>query len=1308
MEKIQSTPYQNRNHTMKKGIFFWFLCMFFGHLSFAAVSQNGMDFQSWRVENFQSSSVDASGFSGLSAHWPFLYTPDGFSLNADENPQLELLLESQESYFTIYFAHAGEGLAEERKISCPLDARQMAGQAPVVVSCGNHPQWTGTIALLRFDIGLEGENHVKVHQVLFRDKPTENLIPNGDFAWRDMRDPTRPQGWTGGGHLNENGQLVLAPGESVVSSPVEIVQEGGTLIWECEGADDLVVEVEQRDIYGAQICSSSVLLGTLPADRRSVCIGVSSATAEVRFVVRNSSEKDAFLGGLTARLVPLVDAWQAKWIWAKTDDPFARVVLRRRFMVEDLEHLTAAQVQVTADDELTLRFNGHLLECQNAEDWRKADYIDVTNLLHEGENFVEAYVVNTDTYGGLLGEVDLLYQDGRTVVMFTDRDWEYVMTGRTGAPGPDALEAFETAAGFQPAVEIGPAGCGPWGALPTQPLPRVRAKVRNQSAVQATYTPEESLTLEPELYDRKLVVSGKESSAETLHAQIYLENGLMRFHIATLDALAPSEDGSTQSFISRQVALRYLPEGEWTVRLEIPGVLAEEPFVLGKFTLTGQGGSQLPDTRLLFRNGIPYFVLNGNETILTDHCLLDMTGSLSEYAEEANLLANGVKGVWLHYNNWKYDEASDTFSFDALDRLCTRVLLRDPQANFMVCVDMSAKALEPWMDGHDEELCRVYGGSTQITNYSGTKSRYPSLASQEWLAFGDRLLAALVEHLQKMPYGARVIGLAPSSGITWEWMYWGSHHSDYCDYSRPFLEGFREWMRERYDNDITKLQTAWHSQDASFDELEPPTPAEREATGVADLHDQRKARKVIDFQDYFSQVVSNAIIHYCDTVKRLTDGRLLAGAYYGYTTFVVGGQWIPRIGHFALARVLDAPSVDFHMSPTRYSDRELGGAGGYMPTEASAKLRGKMYVCESDIRTVHAATDQFGKVWTLMGSRAVIEREMGANLASGVSTHWYDFSQGWIGGDARLARVAGKLQSAEEEIRTAEPALDEAADKRDTIAVFIDERSHVTQIMGSALTGIFTGHQYAQLYRSGAKIDQYLFTDLPNVGDQYQCLVFLNAWRLTEKDLQVIESLKNNGRTMLFQYGVGVTTEQGVSPDNTSRILGVPFAMDTTRMPRVMALTAAGKEFFGADAPTTLRTYDAYGPLFTPEIGENSLVTVLGTLADGRPAMIQVQNDDCRLFFCALPNLPGSWLAAIAKTAGVTVYDDNHSDVVWAGQNALTIHVVNGGSRKLNLPFATGTLKNLVSGEQFPVADGVCEVSLPDNSTTVFQLRNRP
>ncbi|MBO4618923.1 MAG: beta-galactosidase [Victivallales bacterium] len=1264
-------------------------------------SYSGLDFQSWRVENFVSSSVDENGFTGVSAHWPFLYTPVGTTIDAETNPQMEVLLESNESYFTIYFAHADEQLSEERKLVCPLNASQMAGVEPVVVQCAKHPLWKGTITILRFDIGLEGENHIGVHQVLFRTR-SENAVPNGDFALCDPKDVSRAQNWAGG-HLKAEGQLVLSPGEEAVSELVEVMPEGGVLALRLNAQAGVSMRVRILDIYGRE-------LDCLDANARDNDSGISEMNlspeaATVQFVLCNAnSEGDATATEVYARLMPRQGAWQAKWIWAKTNDPFARVVLRRRFTLNDLGHLTAAQVQVTADDELTLRLNGHLLECKNAMDWRKADYLDVTDLLREGENFVEAYVVNTDTYGGLLGEVDLLYDDGRTVVMFTDHEWEYAITGVTGHPGPSAAEAFDVAKNFRPAIEQGPAGCGPWGVLPTRPLPLVRAKCR-ATGLRKVYRPDEVLELFPELYERKLVIPEQVARAANLpSASVYLENGRLSFPVATLGHEAPSEDGAVQRLDAIRVPLNYLPNGEWTVRMELPGVLAEGPFVLGKFTLTGQGGSELPDTKLLFRNGIPYFRLNNTEEILTDHCLLDMTDSEAEYAEESNLLANDVKGVWLHYRNWKYDAATDEFSFKALDRLCTRVLLRNPTANFMICVLLDSEALQSWLDVHPEACCCVYGGSTQITNYSGTKSEYPSLASPEWLAFGDRLLTALVEHLRSMPYGARVIGLAPSSGITWEWMYWGSQSSDYCDYSRPFLQGFRAWMRERYEDDIAKLQAAWQSQDASFDELELPTPAERKAAGIADLHDPVKSRKVIDFQDFFSQVVSDAIVHYCDTVKRLTDNRLLAGAYYGYTTFVLSGQWIPRIGHFALARVLDAPSVDFHISPTRYSDREMGGAGGYMPPEASAVLRGKMYVCESDIRTVHAATDQFGKVWTLMGSRAVIEREMGANIASGVSTHWYDFSQGWIGGDTRLAQVAGKLQTIEEEIRTAEPALDDWTDKRDTIAVFIDERSHVTQVMGSPLAYLFSGQQYAQLYRSGAKIDQYLFTDLPKVGDQYQCLVFLNAWRLTEEDLQTIEALKGDGRTMLFQYGVGVTTEQGVSPDNTERILGVPFAMDTTRMPRLMALTAAGKEFFGADAPTTLRTYDAYGPLFTPEIDEGAPVTVLGTLADGRPAMIQVQNDNCKLFFCALPQLPGAWLAAIAKTAGVTVYDDNHFDVVWAGHNVLTIHAIKGGERRLNFPCATGMLKNLLTGEELAIRNGVSEVTIPDNSTTLFRI----
>ena len=1261
---------------------------------------SGLDFQAWRAVNFATSAVDESGFSGVTAHAPYFFLPSGATIDADANRQMEVLLETEESYLVVYFAHEGEQLSEAQKLIFSLTPAQMAGKEPAVCQAADHPLWRGKITQLRIDTGLYADNQVHIHQILFR-TPSANAVPNGDFALRDRHDTTRPQNWTGGGKMNAQNQLVLAPGEEALSAPVEIVQEDGALEWRCEAAPEARVGIRQLDIFG-QLLSENEALPAASSQTTALRPGV----ATVQFVLRNASETaDATVSSITAKLLSGNATWQAKWIWAETDDPFARVVLRRRFTVENLEHLTAAQVQITADDELTLRLNGQLLECQHADTWRSADYLDVTDLLHEGENFVEAYVVNTDTYGGLLGEVDLLYDDGSTVVMFTDREWEYAITGVTGAPGPDAAAAFETAADFRPAVEQGPAGCDPWGKLPAKPLPLLRAKCR-AVGLRPEYRPSEMLEVTPELYDRQLVIPGQAERAAMLPpAQLYLENERLSFPVAVLRHGAVSADGQVQRLATARVPLRYLPNGEWTMRVEVPGVLASKAFVLGKFTLAGQGGSELPAAQLRFRNGIPYFLLNGTEEVLTDHCLLDMTDNASEYAEESNLLANGVKGVWLHYNSWKYSPQDDAFSFDNLDRLCTRVLLRDPRANFVVCVDMSARALDAWMESHPDELCKVYGGSSWITNYAGAKSKYPSLASAEWLAFGDRLLAALVEHLRKMPYGARVIGLAPSSGITWEWMYWGSQSTDFCDYSRPFRDGFREWMRERYDNDIAKLQTAWNSQDDSFDTLELPDPLERAVAGVADLHDQRKSRKVIDFQDYFSQVVSSAIIHYCDTVKRLTDNRLLAGIYYGYTSFVISGQWLPRIGHFALGRVLDAPSVDFHISPTRYSDREMGGAGGYMPVEASAKLRGKLYVCESDIRTVHASNN-IGKVWTLRGSCAVIEREMGANLASGVSTHWYDFSQGWIGGDARLAKVAGELQAAEEEVRIATP-LDEAADRRDTIAVFIDERSHVAQVLGSPLAYLFSGQQYAQLYRSGAKIDQYLFSDLPKVGAQYQCLVFLNAWRLAEADLQAIEALKGDGRTMLFQYGVGVTNEQGVSADATARILGVPFAMDATREPRQLTLTEDGRDFFGSAAPDTLRCHEPYGPLFTPALDENAPARVLGTLADGRPAMIRVPgDDDCTLFFCALPNLPGSWLAAIAKTAGVTVYDDNHQDVVWAGQNTLTIHVLQGGPRRLNFPCATGVLRNLMTGEELPIQNGACEVTLPDNSTTLFLIRN--
>ena len=60
------------------------------------------------------------------------------------------------------------------------------------------------------------------------------------------------------------------------------------------------------------------------------------------------------------------------------------------------------------------------------------------------------------------------------------------------------------------------------------------------------------------------------------NASVYLENGRLSFPVATLGHEAPSEDGAVQRLDAIRVPLNYLPNGEWTVRVKLPGENGKE------------------------------------------------------------------------------------------------------------------------------------------------------------------------------------------------------------------------------------------------------------------------------------------------------------------------------------------------------------------------------------------------------------------------------------------------------------------------------------------------------------------------------------------------------------------------------------------------------------------------------------------------------------------------------------------------------------------------------------------------------------
>ena len=118
-----------------------------------------------------------------------------------------------------------------------------------------------------------------------------------------------------------------------------------------------------------------------------------------------------------------------------------------------------------------------------------------------------------------------------------------------------------------------------------------------------------------------------------------------------------------------------------------------------------------------------------------------------------------------------------------------------------------------------------------------------------------------------------------------------------------------------------------------------------------------------------------------EVVGSLTPGQALVGTYYAYLT--AHGINQQDSGHLAARRVFDSPDVDFLMSPPNYWYRKPGEASTFMSATDSLRLRGKLWLDESDHRT--HLTDPgagYGRANTLHETLGVYWREVAEVMAA--------------------------------------------------------------------------------------------------------------------------------------------------------------------------------------------------------------------------------------------------------------------------------------------------------------------------------------
>jgi hypothetical protein len=627
--------------------------------------------------------------------------------------------------------------------------------------------------------------------------------------------------------------------------------------------------------------------------------------------------------------------------------------------------------------------------------------------------------------------------------------------------------------------------------------------------------------------------------------------------------------------------------------------------------------------------------------------------------------------------------AAERYDYSRYDRYFAAILDVDPQAYFLPHVGVTGARW--WQQSHPEEMCQFENGGKGPTSF----------ASEPWRRQMSDDLRRLIAYLRQAPYADRIIGYTFFNGYTAEWQMWGTWKTSRDDYSLPALRAFRAFLQGRYRTD-QRLQAAWADPGVTLATAGMPGWAQRRPAGTQVLRDLEREWQAIDFYEFISAMDADALLCVARVMREATHGQSLVGTYYAYLT--AHGINQQDSGHLAAQRVFDSPDIDFLMSPPNYWYRKPGEACTFMSASDSLRLRGKLWLDESDHRThLTDPSAGYGRAATLAQTRGVFWRELAEVLTKRAAVSWFDMSGGWYSHPQVLADVGRGYRMMRESLPERRPFAPE-------IGVFVDPESFYYMRPTDANAALDL-RQVATMPQSGAPWDFCLLAD---IGDarlpDYKLYLFLNAFRIDPARREAIHrKLKRNAATAVFAYAPGYYGPQGPSLASMQALTGIRIGMaDVAYAPQILIEPqdplAAG---LIASKPLGF-PHLAVSPMFyADDPGARVAGRLLGS---GRPGLVVKPMDGWTSIYSAAMHLPPALIRNIVRAAGVHVWIET-DDAIYADNQFVGLHAATDGTKRIHLPAGYQAL-DAVTGK--PLASNAATVAWSMKKAETILLRLVP
>ena len=506
-------------------------------------------------------------------------------------------------------------------------------------------------------------------------------------------------------------------------------------------------------------------------------------------------------------------------------------------------------------------------------------------------------------------------------------------------------------------------------------------------------------------------------------------------------------------------------------------------------------------------NNVPFISLDDGRKLLSapyiNTCAINTLTPMNyervkRYAGVGYQVVMANTAMWLV---WKEDGTVDTVE---CEKRLMNLLAAFPDAYVIMCIRLDPPKW--FLDKYPDELIG-YGASDTLTDKGDpirNPVRRPSMASKLWMELEGDALTRVIENYERNECSKRIIAYHINYGVYAEWHYYGMANQ-MPDTGKAMQAAFADYLREKYPNDKA-LQEAWKDGDVTLATASIPSPEIRLKQKDGMVVRSGEDCRCQDFYDCVAKAVNTCQAFFNTTARKASGRRVIIGNYTGYFF----GMSYPSVAYQTRTpEILRMDVSDYQSSPFSYGFRNSGSSGLPRAVFESYALNGKVGLLEADNRTHQATIPSSCK--TKEDSLGQIAREFCNALTKGAAMWYYDFENFWYDYPEyyELFPKFVKIWSEQPDAtRVSEMA---------GVCDFDSIPYHTAAVNPNKFTNDICSLTANEMYYAGAPFDTILMEDLDNPNTpKYKIYVFYNLVHLTEKKLNAVKRLIEQGATLVF------------------------------------------------------------------------------------------------------------------------------------------------------------------------------------------------